>query len=108
MNLGEAFVIAARGLTANRLRSALTTLGVIIGVAAVIVLVGLGDGIKSGFSDTFGKTATQVTVSKVSGTVLGGASRNLTDSDVKALSQRSATPDVASVTPVVTGSALSS
>ena len=106
MNLSEAFVIAGRGLKANKLRSVLTTLGIIIGVAAVIVLVGLGDGIKAGFSDTFGKTANQVTVSKVSGTVLGGASRNLTDSDVKALAQHSTTPDVASATPVVTGSAL--
>ena len=106
MNFTEAFAIATRSLRANKLRSVLTTLGIIIGVAAVIVLVGLGDGIKGGFSTTFGKTATQITVSKVSGTVLGGSSRELTDADVKALQDDSRTPDVTSVTPVVTSTVL--
>ncbi|MBO0876286.1 MAG: ABC transporter permease, partial [Pseudonocardia sp.] len=103
MNIREACVIASRSLRANKLRSVLTTLGIIIGVAAVIVLVGLGDGIKAGFNDSFGKFATQITVSKVNGSVIGGSVRNLTDADVKALGQA---PDVASVTPVVTGGAL--
>src|SRR5690606_39705110 len=35
---------ALRGLTANKLRSALTTLGILIGVAAVILLVAVGRG----------------------------------------------------------------
>lgn len=39
MNLHEAFQIALRSLKTNRLRSALTTLGIIIGVSAVIALV---------------------------------------------------------------------
>ena len=38
MNIREAFTVALRGLRANRLRSALTTLGIVIGVSAVIVL----------------------------------------------------------------------
>jgi putative ABC transport system permease protein len=101
-------MIAVHSLRSNKLRSVLTTLGIIIGVAAVIVLVGLGDGMKSGFSNTFGKMATQITVSKVSTSVLGGKSRNLDDSDVKELAQRSQTPDVSSVTPVVTGNAVAS
>jgi putative ABC transport system permease protein len=103
VNIREAFVIASRSLRANKLRSVLTTLGIIIGVAAVIVLVGLGDGIKAGFNASFGKFATQITVSKVSGSVIGGSVRNLTDADVKALGQAR---DVSSVTPVVTGGAL--
>jgi putative ABC transport system permease protein len=106
VNVREAFVIASRSLRANKLRSVLTTLGIIIGVAAVIVLVGLGDGIKAGFNDSFGKFATQITVSKVSGSVIGGSVRNLTDADVRALEDPSQAPDVASVTPVVTGGAL--
>lgn len=44
MRLAEALRVAVTALRANRLRSALTMLGVIIGVAAVIVLVGLGTG----------------------------------------------------------------
>jgi putative ABC transport system permease protein len=43
---GEAFRVAVGALVANRLRSALTMLGVVIGVAAVVVLVALGAGAK--------------------------------------------------------------
>ncbi|HEX4359417.1 MAG TPA: ABC transporter permease, partial [Pseudonocardia sp.] len=44
MNVAEAFQVAIRGLRANRLRSLLTMLGILIGVAAVILLVALGNG----------------------------------------------------------------
>ena len=37
-------MMALRGLTANKLRSFLTMLGVIIGVAAVIVAIAIGQG----------------------------------------------------------------
>jgi putative ABC transport system permease protein len=43
---GEAFRVALDALRANRLRSALTMLGVVIGVAAVVTLVALGSGAK--------------------------------------------------------------
>jgi putative ABC transport system permease protein len=48
---GEAFRVALGALRANRLRSALTMLGVIIGVAAVVVLVALGSGAKHEVED---------------------------------------------------------
>ncbi len=44
MNLVESLKIAWQSLVGNRLRSALTMLGVIIGVAAVIALVSIGQG----------------------------------------------------------------
>jgi putative ABC transport system permease protein len=47
MNLLESFRIAIRALGANKVRSALTMLGVIIGVAAVILLVSIGTGVQS-------------------------------------------------------------
>ena len=47
MNLLESFRIALRALNANKVRSALTMLGVVIGVAAVILLVSLGTGVQS-------------------------------------------------------------
>lgn len=47
MRLGEAFRVALDALRANRLRSGLTMLGVIIGVAAVVVLVAIGTGAKN-------------------------------------------------------------
>jgi putative ABC transport system permease protein len=48
---GEAFRVALGALRANRLRSGLTMLGVIIGVAAVVVLVALGSGAKQEVED---------------------------------------------------------
>jgi putative ABC transport system permease protein len=43
---GEAFRVAFDALRANRLRSGLTMLGVVIGVAAVVILVAIGSGAK--------------------------------------------------------------
>ncbi len=37
--------VALRGVLANRMRSALTMLGILIGTSAVILLVGVGTGI---------------------------------------------------------------
>ena len=47
MRSAEAFRVAVDALRANRLRSALTMLGVVIGVAAVVVLVAIGTGAKN-------------------------------------------------------------
>jgi putative ABC transport system permease protein len=46
MRLAEAWRVALDALRANRLRSGLTMLGVVIGVAAVVVLVAIGTGAK--------------------------------------------------------------
>ncbi len=46
MRLAEAFRVALGALRANTLRSALTMLGVVIGVAAVVILVAIGTGTK--------------------------------------------------------------
>jgi len=48
---GEAFRVALDALRANRMRSALTMLGVVIGVAAVVILVALGSGAKQEVED---------------------------------------------------------
>lgn len=44
MRAAEAFRVAVEALRANRLRSSLTMVGVVIGVAAVIILVAIGSG----------------------------------------------------------------
>ena len=48
MTIIESIRIALRSLAANKLRAALTMLGIIIGVAAVIALMGIGRGAQTG------------------------------------------------------------
>ena len=106
MTVLESLRIALRSLRTNKLRSALTTLGIVIGVSAVIVLVALGNGIQSGFSETFGALANQITVTPNPSTTDGSAPRDLTDADAEALADPVAAPDVSAVTPTVGGPAL--
>ena len=51
MNVLDAIYIALRAIFANRLRSALTSLGLIIGVSSVIVLIAIGQGTQKGVTD---------------------------------------------------------
>jgi putative ABC transport system permease protein len=44
MNLGESLRVALRGLAGNKMRTVLTMLGIIIGVAVVIIVVAIGQG----------------------------------------------------------------
>ena len=81
----------------------LTTTGIIIGVSAVIVLVALGNGIQAGFTEQFSALTTQITVTPSEG---DRSAQPLTDADVEALADRAVAPDVTSVTPLITGSAL--
>jgi len=52
MNLGESLKVAIRALSANKVRTTLTMLGVIIGVAAVILLVAIGSGVQEEVTGT--------------------------------------------------------
>ncbi|HNN64241.1 MAG TPA: ABC transporter permease, partial [Candidatus Obscuribacter sp.] len=46
MNLRELLGIAWQGILSNKLRSGLTVLGIVIGIASVITLLGIGQGAK--------------------------------------------------------------
>jgi putative ABC transport system permease protein len=64
MNIFENFRIAMRALSANKLRSGLTMLGIIIGVAAVVALMAVGEGATSGItSQVEGMGTNLITVS---------------------------------------------
>ena len=52
MRLGEAVRVALQALVSNRLRSLLTTLGVVIGVFAVVLLVAIGQGARQEITST--------------------------------------------------------
>ncbi|HDL07594.1 MAG TPA: ABC transporter permease, partial [Desulfobacteraceae bacterium] len=51
MNLIAGLKISFRALLRNKIRSLLTMLGIIIGVSAVIVMVGIGQGARISITD---------------------------------------------------------
>ena len=53
MNLAQTVPLAARALLRNKMRSFLTMLGVIIGVASVISMVAVGEGAKARVEGVF-------------------------------------------------------
>jgi putative ABC transport system permease protein len=105
MKLWEAVRIALRAVRVHRLRSALTMLGIIIGVTAVILLVAIGKGVQSSISARWEPVANLITVEKSKGNVPGGgAPKELRDSDIAALDKQS--PDIATIIPVTAGDAV--
>ncbi len=55
MNIRQSFLLALKALSTSKLRSLLTMLGIIIGVAAVIIIISLGDGLKASIDEEFEK-----------------------------------------------------
>jgi putative ABC transport system permease protein len=104
--------IALRGIGANKLRSALTVLGVLIGVAAVVILVAVGTGSSRAVEAQIARLGTNTLTVFNTGRFGGGRSTTGTQtqnaalriSDVKALEDRNNAPDVLSVSPVVSAS----
>ncbi|WP_436520822.1 ABC transporter permease [Actinoplanes sp. HUAS TT8] len=103
MNVSEIFRFALRGLSANKLRSMLTMLGILIGVAAVILLVAVGNGSAQAIADRISAlgTNTLTVMSTSRGTSSGGLTMKVSD----ALDDPALAPDVKSVSPVVSTSA---
>jgi putative ABC transport system permease protein len=103
MELMEILKIALRALARNKLRSALTMLGIIIGVGAVIAMVGIGNGAQKEVQDRIAAMGTNLLyVSagsvKKGGTHIGaGATQTLVSSDLTAIMREA--PAVADVAP---------
>ncbi|MFI5935161.1 ABC transporter permease [Actinoplanes sp. NPDC051494] len=104
MSFFEVVRFALRGLSANKLRSALTMLGILIGVAAVILLVAVGNGSAKAISDRIEALGTN-TITVMSAGRGGSTSTALTTEIAGALVDANLAPDVASVSPVVSASA---
>ncbi|GAA3547204.1 ABC transporter permease [Nonomuraea rosea] len=120
MNQFEILRFALRGLLANKMRSSLTTLGILIGVAAVILLVAVGEGSSQSIQKNIQRLgANTLTISPSfsggggggggGGRVQGGGgntgprtqARQLSLADAKALTDKTLAPSVKSVSPVV-------
>jgi putative ABC transport system permease protein len=121
----ESLTFALRGINANKLRSALTTLGILIGVAAVIILVAVGTGsskaVQASISKLGSNTLTVTSTSSTGGRggggfagLGGGAATSstvstgtktranaLTVADAQSLTDKTTAPDVLGVAPVV-------
>ncbi len=103
----ETLRIAWGGITANKLRSGLTILGMTIGVASVIILIAVGNGSSKAVQSSIDSLGTNVLVVMGSGGFRGGArasaatSVSLTKADAEALQSKSLAPDVESASPVV-------
>jgi putative ABC transport system permease protein len=73
MNWLEVFRVAARALLRNKTRSFLTTLGMVIGVAAVIAMVAMGEGAKASVAAAFQAMGTNLIILMPGSTQSGGA-----------------------------------
>ena len=112
MSFYESVRVAMLALAANKLRSILTMLGIIIGVSAVIALMSIGRGVEQFFVDQFTSLGTNllyVFPGQLSSGPPSERGRNigvLTLSDSHAINNPLRVPDVIAVAPEVGGNAL--
>jgi putative ABC transport system permease protein len=108
----ETIRVAFGGLAANKLRTGLTTLGLMIGVGSVILLIAVGTGSSTAVEnqiDALGSNVLMVVSSSGLGGLGGGtttSSSSLSLGDVSALQNRFEAPDVKSVSPVVSANSV--
>jgi putative ABC transport system permease protein len=106
MNFFVTFLVAMRALWRNKTRSFLTTLGVVIGVASVILGVAIGEGARSSVEKVFAGMGTNLLIvlsgSTTSGGVMGGfgSMPTLTWDDLAAIKNEA--PAVRSAAPQLT------
>jgi len=111
MSWGGTVRTALEAIGSRRLRSSLTMLGILIGVAAVMLTVALGQGAQTQVRDQINRLGSNLLIvspgsaTSTSGIRGGrGSASTLTTRDATALASRVVAPDIARVAPVVTGS----
>jgi putative ABC transport system permease protein len=107
----ETFRTGLNGVRSHRLRSGLTVLGILIGIAAVILTVGLGEGAQAQVGSEITSLGTNLlTVSPGSSTsssgIRGGfgTASTLTTADAAALASKQVAPDIKAVAPTTSSS----
>jgi len=112
VNWRETFRTSLEAVRTHRLRSALTMLGILIGITAVVLTVGIGDGAKADVQNQINQLGTNILVvspgsSTTSTGVRGGfnTASTLTMGDAAALRAPGVAPDVQTVAPVASSSA---
>ena len=79
MSIFQCFIMAFKSLSTSKIRSFLTMLGIIIGVAAVIIIMALGNGMTVFMNDSFASMGTTNISVNISGR---GSSRTVTVDDM--------------------------
>jgi putative ABC transport system permease protein len=108
----ETFRTALEAVRTHRLRSALTMLGILIGITAVVLTVGIGDGARADVQASINQLGTNILVvspgssTTTTGTRSGfGTASTLTMQDAAALRLPTVAPDVQTVAPVASSTA---
>ncbi len=107
MTITESARIALRALLANKMRTILTMLGIIIGVGAVIALMSVGKGVEQFVQQSFQGLGSNL-LFVFPGTIGGGSSSGqaeLTMGDYQALADPFLVPDVSGLAPELSSSA---
>ncbi len=109
MKLADTLRSGLQALVGHRLRSLLTVLGILIGIAAVILTVGLGEGAQASVASAINALGSNLLVitpgsqTSSSGVQGGfGSATTLTYADAQALSSKKVAPDIGAVTPTST------
>jgi putative ABC transport system permease protein len=107
VNWLETLRTGLQAVRAHRLRSGLTVLGILIGIATVVLSVGLGEGTKSSVSDQISALGSNLLIVSPGSTTSSsgvrggfGSATTLTVGDADALRSTTAAPDVRGVAPV--------
>ncbi len=109
MSLLHTFETGLRSLLGHRLRSVLTTLGILFGVAAVIATVGIGQASSDSVTARISSLGTNLLTVSPGSTVSagvsggGGSANSLTMADVLGLADHQNAPDISAVAPVSQG-----
>lgn len=104
------FPVAFSSIRANKLRSFLTMLGIIIGVAAVLCTIGIGQGASVQITEQISSQGTNLLTvnpgaSTVGGVRTAGSASTLTIADANALMDKTYHPDLAEIAPSYNGNA---
>jgi putative ABC transport system permease protein len=104
MNILPAFFEALESLSANKLRSGLTILGIVIGVAAVIAMISIGRGAENTITGSIQGIGTNLLFVFRGGSEDVRNPQPLTLGDAEAIADPFQAPNVAGVAPALTGS----
>ncbi len=104
MNVWQAFLEALQSLAANKMRSGLTILGIVIGVAAVIAMVSIGRGAQNSITGSIQGIGTNLLFVFRGGDESVRNPRHLTLEDAQAIADPFAAPSVIGVAPLLQGS----